>query len=376
MRISNQRWLPSTWRMRTSTLSVSLCCWSDGAVEDAGQDRPVVGVDPAGRVAGEQRLLAEAEQAVGGGAGEGDLPVGVDHQHDVRRVLDEGPEPALAAAAQQVLGEHGALEGERHRGGQGLDALAQGGAAGRREVRISAPLEVVLRAERRDEHAGGDAAGRGGAEVDGRDVVDGAQRRGARGRATSGSGRWSMRDRRAHRGLGVLADGVEHPQRVAGRPGRSRPAGRGCRRPGGRRLAAWRGAWRGGSRRRRGRRWPRAGCAGARRPAPAPRTSRRKRASTTRAMSAEPMAMTLRSTSLPVRSIQTSMTGVTSRPPASRTMRLRVSTQHAVGRRLEELRRARVERGRAVERVDERRQQQRQPERAGRRRRRAWPRRR
>ena len=104
--------------------------------------------------------------------------------------------------------------------------------AGRRRGEDQRAAEVVLRAEGRDEHAGGDAAGGRGArgrwgrrvstDVSASSVQPVDQRR----------GHPSIDDRGADRGLGVLADGVEHPQGLPAAWAIDDPQARAGRRPG------------------------------------------------------------------------------------------------------------------------------------------------
>ncbi len=68
---------------------------------------------------------AEAEDALDGGAHVGDLTCGVEDGDQVARVGDQRPEPGLALAAMEALGQAGALDGQGDLRGEGLERPAQ-----------------------------------------------------------------------------------------------------------------------------------------------------------------------------------------------------------------------------------------------------------
>ena len=86
--------------------------------------RLVVGVDQARELGPLDLRGVVAEHAFHRRADVAHGRIGVDHHHDVGRVLDERSEPRLRLLAEEVLGQRGAVERERDLRGQGLQRVA------------------------------------------------------------------------------------------------------------------------------------------------------------------------------------------------------------------------------------------------------------
>ena len=118
---SNQRYSPSPWIIRTSTEDRPLVCALRRRGQQPADVQAIVFDDELRQGPAEHRLLLTAQQAAHGRAGEGDAAIVVEDHHDVRRVLDQGPEASVAPPLVGLLGEVEAIERQRELAAERLE---------------------------------------------------------------------------------------------------------------------------------------------------------------------------------------------------------------------------------------------------------------